>query len=139
VAQQTYAGPDRAESIERASGWITFAGVMLGLASILNIVDGIGAISKSSFFAANAHYIAGDLKTWGWVMLALGVLQMVVAAGLFVGNQLARWTGVAIASLNAIAQLAFIPAYPLWSLSIVALDVLIIYGLTTYGGRATFD
>lgn len=57
----------------------------------------------------------------------------------FVGNQLARWAGVVIASLNLVAQLMFIPAYPFWRLSILALDVLVIYGLTAYGARSTFD
>jgi hypothetical protein len=141
VAHQTYAGPDRPASIEheRASGWISFAGIMLLLASVMNMIDGIAAISTSRFYVADARYIISDLNTWGWVILGLGVLQMVAALGVFAGNQAARWTGVALASLNAIAQLMFIPAYPFWSLSIFAIDVLVIYGLSAYGGRATFD
>jgi len=139
VAQQTYVGPDRANSIERESGWITFAGIMLILVSIINTIDGIAAISTSSFYVADARYIVSDLNTWGWVMLGLGVLQMVVAMGVFAGNQVARWAGVVIASLNLVAQLMFIPAYPFWSLSIVAIDVLVIYGLSAYGGRPAVD
>jgi hypothetical protein len=141
VAQQTYVGPDRPAPIdrERASGWITFAAIMLILVSIINMIDGIAAISTSSFYVADAQYILSDLNTWGWVMLGLGVLQMVVALGVFAGNQIARWAGVVIASVNLIAQLMFIPAYPFWSLCVLAIDVLIIYGLCAYGGRATFD
>jgi hypothetical protein len=141
VAQQTYAGPDRPDAIEQEqeNGWATFAGIMLMIVSILNTIDGIAAISASSFYVADARYIASDLNTWGWVLLGFGVLQMVVALGLFAGNQLARWAGVVIVSLNAIAQLMFMPAYPFWSLSILALDVLIIYGLAAHGGRPRFD
>jgi hypothetical protein len=141
VAQQTYAGPDRSTYIAEDSGggWITFAGVMIVLVSILNIIDGIAAISKSSFFVENARYVFSDLNTWGWIVLGIGVLQMVVAFGIWAGNQLARWTGIVIVSLNAIAQLLFMPAYPFWSLSIFAIDLLILYGLAAYGGRPTLD
>jgi hypothetical protein len=121
----------------RGSGWITFAGVVILIVATLNIIDGIAAISKSSFFTANAHFVFSDLKTWGWIMLSLGIIQMVVGFGVWSGNQFARWTGVVFVSLNAIAQLLFIPAYPLWSLSIFALDFMVLYGLMVYGGRPT--
>jgi tetrahydromethanopterin S-methyltransferase subunit F len=141
MAQQTYVGPERPSSVEleRASGWITFAGVMLIVLSIMNTIDGIAAIGASGFYVADARFIVSDLNTWGWVILGLGVLQMVVALGLFAGNQAARWAGVAIVALNAIAQLMIMPAYPFWALSIFAVDILVIYGLVAYGGRATFD
>jgi hypothetical protein len=141
VAQQTYAGPDRPGYVEpeRGSGWITFAGVMLVMVAVLNVIDGIAAISKSSFYAADARYIVSDLRTWGWVMLALGVLQAVVAFGVWAGNQLARWTGIVVVSLNAIAQLMFIPAYPFWSLAIFAVDILVLYGLAAYGREGALD
>jgi hypothetical protein len=98
----------------------------------------IPASSRTIFSVADARDILGDLNTWGWVMLGLGVLQVLVAWAVFAGNQAARWAGGVIASLNAIAQLAFIPAYPFWSLSVLAINVLVIYGLAAYGGRATF-
>ena len=65
----------------------------------------------------------------------IGVLQLLVGLGIWAGNQLARWAGVIVVSLNMIAQLLFIPAYPFWSLAIFTVDVLIIYGLVAYGGR----
>jgi hypothetical protein len=140
VAQQTYVEPERSTpSEERGSGWMTFAGVILIMVSILNIIDGIAAISKSSFFIGDARYIISDLNTWGWVVLGLGVLQMAVGFGIWAGNQLARWAGVLIVSLNAIAQLLFMPAYPFWSLSIFTLDLLVLYGLTMHGRSRAFD
>jgi hypothetical protein len=138
--QQTYAGRDRPYTDEQAGGgWITFAGVMLLLVSILNMIHGIAAISNSKFFVANAKYVFSDLNTWGWIVLGIGVLQMIVAFGIWAGNRMARWAGIFIVSLNAIAQLLFIPAYPFWSLSIFALDILVIYGLAAYGGRPVLD
>ena len=141
MAQQTYAGSGASRHTEpdRGSGWITFAGVIIAIASIMNIVDGIAAISKSSFFVANARYVVSDLNTWGWIVLCLGALQMLVAFGIWSGNQLARWTGIVVVSLNAIAQLLFIPAYPFWSLSIFTLDLLVLYALAVRGGRPALD
>lgn len=141
MAQETYAGPDRPGYIERdhGSGWITFAGVMIVLVSILNMIDGIAAISNSKFFVANAKYVFSDLNTWGWIVLCIGILQMLVGFGIWAGNQFARWAGIFVVSLNMIAQLLFIPAYPFWSLALFTIDVLILYGLAAYGGRPSFD
>ena len=141
MAQQTYASPEQSAYVEqeRGSGWITFAGVMIIMVATLNIIDGIAAISKSSFFVANARYIISDLNTWGWIILGLGVIQMAVGFGIWAGSQLARWTGIVIVSLNAIAQLLFIPSYPFWALSIFTIDLLVLYGLAAYGGRPSLS
>jgi hypothetical protein len=120
---------------ERGQGWIMFAGVLLLTLGTINLIDGIAAIGKAHFYIADAHYVFGDLKTWGWIALCLGVLQLLVGLGVFAKNQLARWTGVVVVSLNAIAQLLMMPAYPLWSLSIFAVDILAIYALVVYGTR----
>jgi hypothetical protein len=141
VASPTTVGPRQSTyvDVDRESGWMTFAGIVIMMVAILNIIDGIAAISASSFFVSDARYVFSDLNTWGWIMLGLGVLQVVVCLGLWAGNQLARWAGIVIVSLNAIAQLLFIPAYPFWSLSIFALDVLVLYGLAAHGGRPALD
>ena len=77
----------------------------------------------------------GGLRTWGWITFILGVLQLLAAPGVLLGNQLARWFAVAVIGLNAIDQMFFIPAYPLWSLTIIAVDVVALYGLCAYGSR----
>ena len=136
MTQQTYAGPDRpTQRDDTGNGWITFAGLMIVLVAILNMIDGIAAISSSDFFVGDARYVFSDLNTWGWIVFGTGVLQLLVALGIWAGNQLARWLGILIVSLNAVAQLLFLPAYPFWTLSIVTLDVLVLYGLVAHGGR----
>ncbi len=120
---------------DRGYGWVMFAGVMLLLLGTLNFIEGLAAIGNAHFFVANTHFIAGSLNTWGWVVLCIGVLQWAVGCGVFVKNPLARWTGVIVLGLNAIAQLLMMPAYPFWSLSIFAIDILAIYGLIVYGAR----
>ena len=116
-------------------GWVAFAGVLLLMVGTLNFIEGIAAIGNSKFFAGGQKYIFGDLKTWGWIVLCIGVLQLAVGLGVFVQNQLARWAGVIVLAANAIAQMLMIPAYPFWSLALFTLDVLAIYGLVAYGER----
>ncbi|HSO98692.1 MAG TPA: hypothetical protein VLP43_07050 [Solirubrobacteraceae bacterium] len=122
---------------ERGYGWVVFAGVLLLMVGTLNFIEGLAAIGNARFFVGNQHYIVGDLNTWGWIVLCIGVIEWAVGLGVFAKNQFSRWTGVVILSANAIAQLMMIPAYPFWSLSIFTLDILAIYGLVAYGKRIT--
>lgn len=119
----------------RGRGFIVFAAVLLAVVGFFNVIHGIAAIANSHVFIANAHYVWGSLRTWGWFTLILGVLQVLASAGVMTGNQLARWFGVVVVGLNAIDQMFFIPAYPFWSLMIIAMDVVALYGLCAYGSR----
>jgi hypothetical protein len=116
-------------------GWIVFAGILLLVVGSLNTIYGIAAIGDSKFFVNNTEYVFSNLNTWGWIVLCLGVAQLLVAFGVFAKNQFARWTGVFILSLNAIAQMLFLPAAPFLALAILAMDILAIYGLAAYGDR----
>jgi hypothetical protein len=122
---------------ERGSGWITFAGIMIMVVGILNVIYGIAAIGDSSFFVHNTKYIVSGLNTWGWVTLLLGVLQIVAALSIWQGGAFGQFFGIFVAGLSMIGALLSLPAYPFWSLAIFAVDVLIIYGLAAYGGQRT--
>jgi hypothetical protein len=115
-------------------GWLTFAAVMLALAGTWDFITGILAIESSGVFPADAHYVFGDLQTWGWIILILGVLQGLAAVALFSGSEFSRWFAIFAAGLNAIGQLLFVPVYPWWALAMFAVDVLVIYALARYGG-----
>jgi hypothetical protein len=127
------AAAPRATALEQRSGWVTFAVVLLSMAGVLNAIYGIAAISDSSFFVHNTRYILSGLNTWGWVTLGLGVVQLLAALSLWGGGLFGRIVGIAAAGLSAIAALMSIPAYPLWSLAIFALDVVIIHQIATRG------
>jgi hypothetical protein len=135
MSTSPYAGRAEAYDTVEGAGWVTFAAVLLGLAGAFNVFDGILALSKSRFYTAEATYVFSDLNTWGWIVLVLGILQLLAAFSLMGGSELARWFGIFVASLNAIGQLMFVPAYPFWALSLFAVDILIIYALAVYGGR----
>ena len=147
----TSGGHRRAEGF----GLVIFAVAVLAVAGFFNLIDGIAAVANSHVFVAGAHYVIGDLHTWGWVTLILGGLDVLAALGVLAGNQLARWfgvvvvgvgvvntvvcvlvgIGVVVVGLSAIAMMFFIPASPFWALMIVAVDVVALYALCAYSGR----
>jgi hypothetical protein len=116
-------------------GLLLFASVLLVVTGCFNLVQGIAAAAGSDVFPAHAHYVFANLTTWGWVTAILGALQLVAAVGVLAANQMFRWFAVVVIALNAIDQMFFIPAYPVWSLIIVAMDVVALYGLCAYGSR----
>ncbi|HEX8854252.1 MAG TPA: hypothetical protein VF752_01530 [Thermoleophilaceae bacterium] len=118
---------------EHGSGWVTFAGIMLMIVGTMNVISGIAAIDNANFYVGNAQFFFSDLNTWGWIVLIIGAAQLLSALGIWARNQFARWLGVLFASLNAIAQLLFLPAQPLFSLALFTIDILVIYGLIAYG------
>ena len=118
---------------------IVFAVALLVTVGFFNLIDGIAAIANSHVFIANAHYVVGDLRAWGWVVLILGVLQLIAAIAILAGSQAARWFAVVVIGLNAIGQMLFIPAYPFWSLLIIAVDIVALWGLCAYGSRENLE
>jgi hypothetical protein len=118
---------------------IVFAVALLVTVGFFNLIDGIAAIANSHVFIANAHYVVGDLRLWGWIVLILGTLQIIAAIAVLAGSQAARWFAVVVIGLNAIGQMFFIPAYPFWSLLIIAVDIVALWGLCAYGSRENLE
>ena len=121
------------------SGWVTFAGVMLFIVGVLNVIYGIAAIADSSFFVQDQRYILSNLNTWGWITLILGLLQLFAAFSLWSGGAYGRVVAILAASLSAIGALLSIPAYPFWSLAVFAIDIIIIHQVAKYGGAGIED
>jgi hypothetical protein len=133
--------PSRGRSYAEGRGYglVLFAGVLLLVSGFWNLIYGIAAIAQSHVFVANAHYVFGNLRAWGWVTLIFAILLLIAGGGIMVGNQLARWFGVVVLGLNLIEQMFSIPSYPFWSLTIIALDVVALYGLCAYGSRENVE
>jgi hypothetical protein len=123
------------EGEQSGAGWVMFAGIMLLVAGVLNVIYGIAAVDDSKFFVHETQYILSGLNTWGWVTIILGALEILAAFSIWAGGGFGRWFGIFVASLSAIGALLSMPAYPFWSLAIFAIDILIIYGLAAYGGQ----
>jgi len=132
-------GEARSRDQGRGYGLVLFASILLLVIGCFNLIYGIAAIAQSHVFTAHAHYVFGDLRSWGWITLIFGCLQLLAAAGVLAGSQAARWFAVAVIALNTIEQMFSIPAYPFWSLLIIAMDVIALYGLCAYGSRANLE
>jgi hypothetical protein len=118
-------------------GWVYFAGTMLILLGSFNAIEGLVAIFNDQHYVPTRQgLLVFDLTTWGWIHLIVGGLAVIAGVGLFTGAMWARVFGVALAGINAIAQLAFLSAYPLWAVIVIALDVLVIWALVVHGAEA---
>jgi hypothetical protein len=120
---------------QEGQGFVSMAAVMIAIAAIVNLVYGIAAIDNSRVFAGDARYVFGDLATWGWFLVGLGVLQGFAVAAIWRGAAWGRWFGVACVSGNAILQLLWFPGRPVLAFTILLLDIVALYGLLAHGGR----
>ncbi|GAA4614927.1 DUF7144 family membrane protein [Saccharopolyspora hordei] len=145
-AEQRAHGPEQqkqwamtsAPEASAMSGWLAFAGSLILLVGIFNIIDGFTALFRTDYFiVGEGQLLVFNFATWGAIWLVLGVLQVATGVGCLYDMTWARTTGIVLASLCAIGHLAFLAAFPLWSLLVIALSVLVIYGLVVPGKRAT--
>ncbi len=122
-------------------GWITFAGVIIVLNGIFSAIQGIVALvgSNAYYVVLNGSLFLFDITGWGWRNLISGIVLILTGIALFSGATWARIVAVVVAGLSAIGQLLLIPAQPWWSLIVIAVDVLVIYAITTHGREVTTD
>ena len=116
------------------AGWVVFAGTMAIIVGVFNIIQGLVALFDDQYFVvASGDLLVFDFTAWGWVHLLVGVVMVVVGLGIMRGSPWGLVAGVVIAAGNAILQLGFLAAYPIWSILIIALDVVVIYALIVHG------
>ncbi|MEV0675546.1 hypothetical protein AB0I60_03390 [Actinosynnema sp. NPDC050436] len=117
--------------------WITFAGIMLIVIGIFTVVEGLVALFHDQYYVAGADAVlVFDLTGWGWVHLVVGVVLLLTGPVLWTGAAWARIVTIVFASLNAVAQLAFVGVQPVWSTIVIALNVMVIWAVVVHGGKA---
>ena len=115
-------------------GWIFFAGFMMIIAGSLNAVYGLVAILNDDWVVwGNSGAVYLDITQWGWVHLILGVIVLLAGIGVMSGNVLARAIGVIVVGFSLILNFLALPVYPLWSIVVIAIDVLVIWALIAHG------
>ena len=118
------------------TGWITFAAVMMIISGSLNALYGLIALVNDEWVVwTNRGSLYLDISEWGWVHMIAGIVMVLAGFALFTGSVLARIVAVIVAVLSLIANFFFIPAYPLWALAVVTIDILVIWALTVHGGE----
>jgi len=117
------------------TGWVAFASTMMILLGTFQAIEGFVAIFDDGYYGVTESglVINVDYTVWGWTHLLLGVLIVIAGIGVLAGNLAARTVAVLLAGLSAIANLLFIAAYPVWSIIVITVDILVIYALTVHG------
>ncbi|MEU6877463.1 hypothetical protein [Streptomyces sp. NPDC046712] len=115
-----------------ASGGTMFAGVLMLVIGVMDILQGIVAIAEDDVYTRVGDYIFKfDLTSWGWIHLCLGIVVAIAGAGILMGTGWGRIAGIALASLNVIAQFLFLPYHPWWALFSMAISIFVIWALAT--------
>jgi hypothetical protein len=119
-----------------AVGFIMFAAIMMIMTGMFQALQGLVAIFENEFYVPTRNYLFQfDATTWGWTHLLLGLLVAFAGYGLLSGKTWARTVAIFLAVLSAIANFAFIPYYPFWALTIITLDIFVIWALAAHGGE----
>ncbi len=118
-------------------GWIMFAGVMMIIIGVFEAMAGLVALLDDEYYLVRPSGLALslDYTAWGWVHLVLGLVIAAAGLGVMIGRVWARAIGVVVAVVSAIANMAFVPAYPVWATLMIVIDVLVIWALTVHGSE----
>ena len=115
------------------TGWIGFAAIMMAFIGAITFFEGLIAIIRDNYYVVTReHVFAFDVSTWGWIMLFWGVLLFLAALGLAAKSGWARWFTIIVLFINLLSQLSWLgnSQYPLWSLTIIALEIVVLFALT---------
>jgi hypothetical protein len=113
------------------TGWTVFAGALMLIVGSLDALWGLaGILNDEIVFVGGEGVIIADVTTWGWIHFILGSIVAATGLGLFTGAEWARFAAIFFVSINAVAQIVWFPAAPLWAFMMILLDVTIIYQLT---------
>lgn len=119
------------------NGWVVFSGIMLFMAGVFGAIDGLVAIIvEEVWLVSDDQAILLDIQAWGWVHLVVGSVAIVTGIAVLSGQLWAIILGILLAMISAFSHLMFITVFPWWSLAIIAIDILVIYGLVVHGGEA---
>ncbi|GGR28982.1 hypothetical protein WEB32_26960 [Streptomyces netropsis] len=112
------------------SGTTNLAAALMIFGGVMAIFEGISAVAKDNLFVVTRHYVFEfSLAGWGWVHLILGVVLLVAGGAVIRGALWARFLGVTVAGLGAVANFLWLPYYPLWALVLIAVNILVIWAL----------
>lgn len=136
VPQQTRGRPEPTEATGWV-GWVAFGAMMMVLLGSFQIIAGLVALFDDGYYlvVSDKLLVSVNYTTWGWVHLIVGLAALAAGFGLFTGAMWARILGVVVALVSAIVNLGFINAFPVWALTMITFDVIVIYAIMVHGGE----
>jgi hypothetical protein len=143
ISTKSTMSTDSATSMKSSmAGWVGFAGVLIAILGGIDVFQGLIALFEDQYYAVTrSGFLVVDLTTWGWVMLLWGVLLVFAGLALMAGRSWARWFTIIAVSLNVFAQLGFLgnSQYPLWALTALSINVIVLYALTARWAESKAD
>ena len=124
------------------AGWIGFAGLVMLIMGAIDFFQGLIALFEDEYYVVTqSGFLVVDVTAWGWIMLIWGALLVLAGFSLITGQSWARWVAIVVVSLNVFAQLGFLgnSNYPLWALTALALNVIVLYALTARWNESQVD
>ncbi|MFF3203730.1 hypothetical protein [Streptomyces sp. NPDC002962] len=125
--------PDDAIPPMERSHWVAFAGILLLVSALFNLLNGFVAIFNhgyySTVYSQGNRLLILNYTAWGWIWVVIGIVMALAGIGVLVGSRAARLTGICLAAFCLVGQMIFLPVYPFWSLATMVLSALVIYGL----------
>ena len=129
-------------SSKSMAGWIGFAGILMLIIGAMDFFQGLIALFEDDYYVVtHSGLLVFDLTAWGWVMLIWGALLVLAGLALLSAQSWARWFTIILVSLNILGQLGFVggSAYPLWALTALALNIVVLYALTARWSESEVD
>ena len=121
-------------------GWAYFAGILMSISGVFSIIAGFTALLRHNYYLVGENtLVAFNYHNWGWIHIALGIILFTAGSSVMRGGSWGRFVGIVLASLSAVANFAFLSAYPIWSIIVIIVDVLVIYALAVHGAEARED
>ena len=122
-----------------AVGWSGFAGIMLIIIGVMDVIQGLVALVNDTFYVVGEEWVFEfNVTAWGWIHLILGIILVLSGIGIFSGNVAARTVGVIVAGVAALVNFAWLPYFPVWSIIVIAICIAVIWALTAHGRDITY-
>ncbi len=119
------------------TGWVVFAGAMMIVLGIFQFIEALTALFKDTYYlvASNGLLVTVNYNTWGWTHLVIGSVALLAGFALLAGRMWGRVLGVVVAAVSAIVNLAFVAAAPVWAVTVIAIDLIVIYAICVHGAE----
>jgi hypothetical protein len=123
--------------ISNWTGWVFFGGFMMIVVGLFQAIAGLTGLIRHSFYvvSSNSGLLVFNYKAWGWIDLVIGVIVLMAGFSILHGSTWARFVGIVFATLSIFANIATAREFPLWSIALVVIDVLVIYAIAVHGGE----